>query len=369
MAAIAASFDGLGGQAARRAAARLPGGRSGGRRRPARAAVRGPARRRRQDGGYAGLSDVARRPARRRPPRPDRGARPPLDDPPGAVREDAARRLARCSTARSPPSSTSGSPGSASPASSTTAFAAWAGQENLEERVDGDRADRPGRARGAARGDDGLDVDAVRRARVDPALRGARLAPDPPPARHPRLRHQRLHGRGRRRDRRRGARRGRRRRRRPRGALRRHLGQRDASRSADETLDAPAGSLVFISDPALRRQAVAEEAGTLVLAVGGSPGEAVRGLGVGVGASPPCRRCGPGASTRRSALIEDGARASIPATRRCSTTSPAPSRSPDGRTRRSRTCSRPSAPIRRMPARAATDPDFDPIRREPGFPT
>jgi tetratricopeptide (TPR) repeat protein len=41
-----------------------------------------------------------------------------------------------------------------------------------------------------------------------------------------------------------------------------------------ETVDAPAGTLVFISDPAARRVAVAEEEGTLVLAVGGPPGEA-----------------------------------------------------------------------------------------------
>lgn len=42
----------------------------------------------------------------------------------------------------------------------------------------------------------------------------------------------------------------------------------------EETFDAPAGTLVFISDPALKRVAVAEEEGTTVLAVGGKPGEA-----------------------------------------------------------------------------------------------
>jgi len=41
-----------------------------------------------------------------------------------------------------------------------------------------------------------------------------------------------------------------------------------------ETVDAPAGTLVFIRDPALKRVAIAEEEGTLVLAVGGEPGEA-----------------------------------------------------------------------------------------------
>jgi hypothetical protein len=39
-----------------------------------------------------------------------------------------------------------------------------------------------------------------------------------------------------------------------------------------DTLDAPAGTLVFIRDSALKRVAIAEEEGTLVLAVGGTPG-------------------------------------------------------------------------------------------------
>ena len=41
-----------------------------------------------------------------------------------------------------------------------------------------------------------------------------------------------------------------------------------------ETLDAPAGTLVFIGEPKAKRVAVAEERGTLVLAVGGEAGEA-----------------------------------------------------------------------------------------------
>lgn len=43
---------------------------------------------------------------------------------------------------------------------------------------------------------------------------------------------------------------------------------------AGEELDAPAGTIVFISDPDIKRVAVAEEEGTAVLAVGGKPGEA-----------------------------------------------------------------------------------------------
>jgi tetratricopeptide (TPR) repeat protein len=41
-----------------------------------------------------------------------------------------------------------------------------------------------------------------------------------------------------------------------------------------EEADAPAGTLVFVRDPAVRRGAVAREPGTTVLVVGGAPGEA-----------------------------------------------------------------------------------------------
>lgn len=39
-----------------------------------------------------------------------------------------------------------------------------------------------------------------------------------------------------------------------------------------ETLDAPAGTVVFLPDPEVHREAVAAEDGTVVLAVGGVPG-------------------------------------------------------------------------------------------------
>jgi len=41
-----------------------------------------------------------------------------------------------------------------------------------------------------------------------------------------------------------------------------------------EQVDAPAGTLVFVRDPALVRTAFAREPGTVVLAFGGAPGEA-----------------------------------------------------------------------------------------------
>ena len=42
----------------------------------------------------------------------------------------------------------------------------------------------------------------------------------------------------------------------------------------DETLDAPAGTMVFLRDPSVRRYAKAAEPRTTVLAIGGKPGEA-----------------------------------------------------------------------------------------------
>ena len=42
----------------------------------------------------------------------------------------------------------------------------------------------------------------------------------------------------------------------------------------DDEVDAPAGTLVFVGDPELSRGAVARDAGTTVLSVGGRPGEA-----------------------------------------------------------------------------------------------
>ena len=41
-----------------------------------------------------------------------------------------------------------------------------------------------------------------------------------------------------------------------------------------EEIDAPAGTLIFVSDPEARRGAVAKEPGTTVMVVGGRPGEA-----------------------------------------------------------------------------------------------
>jgi tetratricopeptide (TPR) repeat protein len=47
-----------------------------------------------------------------------------------------------------------------------------------------------------------------------------------------------------------------------------------------ERVDAPAGTLVFVRNPAAKRSAIAKEEGTTVLAIGGTPGEPYR-LSVG----------------------------------------------------------------------------------------
>ena len=41
-----------------------------------------------------------------------------------------------------------------------------------------------------------------------------------------------------------------------------------------DEIDAPAGTFVFVRDPAAKRTAIAEEAGTTIVIVGGKPGEA-----------------------------------------------------------------------------------------------
>ena len=70
-------------------------------------------------------------------PAPDRGAHAPVRDPQGALRQDADARSGSTSTRTSRPSSPSGSARSVTTRALEQAFVAWAGTENLEERVDG----------------------------------------------------------------------------------------------------------------------------------------------------------------------------------------------------------------------------------------
>ena len=43
-----------------------------------------------------------------------------------------------------------------------------------------------------------------------------------------------------------------------------------------DDIDAPAGTIVFVRDPSAQRKAIAQDAGTTVLAIGGRPGEAFK---------------------------------------------------------------------------------------------
>jgi len=94
-----------------------------------------------------------------------------------------------------------------------------------------------------------------------------------------------------------------------------------------ETIDAPAGTIVFVRDPALKRVAIAEEDGTIVLAVGGEPGQAyqVSPWETNFGAIPALHE---GRYADAIAMLEAGP-TKHPVMRRSSTTSPAPSRSTD----------------------------------------
>jgi tetratricopeptide (TPR) repeat protein len=133
-----------------------------------------------------------------------------------------------------------------------------------------------------------------------------------------------------------------------------------------ETLDAPAGTIVFVRDPALKRVAIAEDEGTVVLAVGGEPGRAYE-------VSPwehtftalPLLRAG--RWEEAIAVLEEGLRdhpqnASLLYNLACA-------ESQAGRTveavRHLQEAVRINPDYREN---ARTDKDFDPIRREPGFP-
>jgi hypothetical protein len=69
-----------------------------------------------------------------------------------------------------------------------------------------------------------------------------------------------------------------------------------------ETLEAPAGTLVFVRDPAVRREAVATEAGTEVLALGGPPTFEPAGSGWLMRARPLIE----GDPGRARAILQDG---------------------------------------------------------------
>ena len=133
-----------------------------------------------------------------------------------------------------------------------------------------------------------------------------------------------------------------------------------------ETLDAPAGTLVFISDPAVKRKAVAVQEGTLVLAIGAQPGVPYEPSAWEwyFAAMPAFRaeRWDEAIELMEDGLAEKPGHPAILYNLAC-----AESRA--GRPLEAITHLQ--AALRADPKyaeRAREDPDFDPIRREPGFP-
>ena len=133
-----------------------------------------------------------------------------------------------------------------------------------------------------------------------------------------------------------------------------------------EALEAPAGTLVYISDPKVKRKAVSEAEGTLVLAIGAEPGVPYEPSAWEwyFSAMPAFReeRWDEAIALMEEGLAEKPGHPSILYNLAC-----AESRA--GRTEDA--LAHLGEAVRLRPdyaAQAREDPDFDPIRREPGFP-
>ena len=127
---------------------------------------------------------------------------------------------------------------------------------------------------------------------------------------------------------------------------------------------APAGTLVF-ARPGVKRTAFAEEPGTTIIALGGTPGKAYEPDGWELWAPlTPLYEAGEyaEAADRGRVLVE-----AHPQYAGCSTTSPAARASLAGRPTRSTTSGTRSSMSERFRAYAKDDSDFDPIRDEPAF--
>jgi tetratricopeptide (TPR) repeat protein len=133
-----------------------------------------------------------------------------------------------------------------------------------------------------------------------------------------------------------------------------------------EAVDAPAGTLVFLRDPALRRVAFAEEDGTVVLAVGGEPGRAyeISPWEYYFAAAPllDAGRFDEGIALMEEGLAEHPGNPSLLYNLACA-------ESRGGRPLEALTHLREALRLNpRLAERARLDSDLDPIRREPGFP-
>ena len=134
-----------------------------------------------------------------------------------------------------------------------------------------------------------------------------------------------------------------------------------------ETIAAPAGTIVFIRDPKLKRVAIAEEEGTLVLAVGGEPGRAYE-----VSPWEPAFAAAPlldeGRFVEALELFAEGLRDHPGNPSLLYNLACAEARA--GRTQDAITHLREAiAAEGRYAERARRDTDFDAIRGEPGFPS
>jgi tetratricopeptide (TPR) repeat protein len=134
----------------------------------------------------------------------------------------------------------------------------------------------------------------------------------------------------------------------------------------DDTKDAPAGTLVYVADPALRRSAVSNAAGTLVLAIGGgrNAAYAVPAWEVYFSAMPLFQqeRWPEAIAMIEAGLVDRPGHPAILYNLACA-------ESRGGKPLEALTHLQQA--IKGNPkylAAAHGDPDFDPIRREPGFP-
>ncbi len=137
-------------------------------------------------------------------------------------------------------------------------------------------------------------------------------------------------------------------------------------RVAEEEIDAPEGTFVFVRDPATRRSAVANEPGTTVVIVGGKPGEPFRVSGWEFSA-PGVQRLMAGEHEQAVELLtqantERPDEANILYNLACAESLVGRHADALGHLSRSIELDR------SFLAYAQTDPDFDPIRGHPDFP-
>ena len=131
-----------------------------------------------------------------------------------------------------------------------------------------------------------------------------------------------------------------------------------------EEVDAPAGTLVFLDDPKQRRHAVAREAGTTVLAIGGIPGAHEVSAWEYIFPSLPARNAGDW-DTARDILEDALAQADLPAIHYHLACVEARAGN------RERAMEELLVAVERRPrllAPAQTDDDFVSIRNDPRFP-